>query len=59
MTDSIYTIDDNPGYMYRNGYGVEQNYEEAVKWYRLAEEQGHTDAGKRIAKLIELGYVAD
>ena len=32
------------GVMYRNGYGVLQDYKEAVKWYRLAAEQGHTEA---------------
>ena len=26
--------------MYKNGYGVPLNYKEAVKWYRLAAEQG-------------------
>ena len=26
------------------GLGVEQNYEEAVKWWRLAAEQGDADA---------------
>jgi len=28
------------GEMYDKGLGVIQNYEEAVKWYRLAAEQG-------------------
>ena len=28
------------GVMYENGKGVLQDYEEAVKWYRLAAEQG-------------------
>ena len=30
----------NLGYAYSNGRGVEQDYAEAVKWYRLAAEQG-------------------
>ena len=30
--------------MYANGEGVAQDYEEAVKWYRLAAEQGDTQA---------------
>ena len=30
--------------MYRNGYGVPQDYAEAMKWYRLAAEQGDASA---------------
>ena len=30
--------------MYENGEGVTQNYQEALKWYRLAAEQGNTKA---------------
>jgi hypothetical protein len=29
------------GLMYAKGQGVQQNYDEAVKWYRLAAEQGN------------------
>ena len=32
------------GYAYSNGRGVEQDYAEAVKWYRLAAEQGDATA---------------
>ena len=32
------------GVCYYNGRGVEQNYEEAVKWYKKAAEQGNDDA---------------
>jgi TPR repeat protein len=32
------------GVMYQNGRGVAQNYQEAVRWYRLAAEQGHANA---------------
>ena len=32
------------GVCYDNGQGVEQDYKEAVKWYRKAAEQGHSDA---------------
>ena len=31
----------NLGIMYDNGQGVPQDYKEAVKWYRLAAEQGY------------------
>ena len=30
--------------MYGNGQGVAQDYKEAVKWYRLAAEQGYVAA---------------
>ncbi len=30
--------------MYDNGQGVPQDYAEAVKWYRLAAEQGYAYA---------------
>lgn len=29
---------------YYHGYGITQNYEEAVKWWRLAAEQGYAEA---------------
>jgi len=32
------------GFMYNNGEGVEQDHEEAERWYRLAAEQGHAVA---------------
>jgi len=28
--------------MYRNGYGVEQNISEAMKWYNLSSEYART-----------------
>ena len=34
----------NIGYMYLNGYGVTQNYQEALKWHRLAANQGNAAA---------------
>jgi TPR repeat protein len=30
--------------MYRNGEGVPEDDKQAVKWYRLAAEQGHASA---------------
>lgn len=32
------------GYCYEDGQGVEEDYAEAVRWYRKAAEQGHEDA---------------
>ena len=34
----------NLGVMYAKGEGVEQDFKEAVKWSRLAAEQGHAKA---------------
>ena len=34
----------NLGIMYDNGEGVPENDAEAVKWYRKAADQGHSDA---------------
>ena len=41
------------GVCYENGLGVKQSYEEAVKWYRKAAEQGFAPAQK-VLKI--LGY---
>ncbi len=42
----------NLGIMYENGRGVAQDYAEAVRWYRMAAEQGNA-----IAQLnLGLGY---
>jgi TPR repeat protein len=30
--------------MYNDGYGVAQDYAEAVRWYRLSADQGNTEA---------------
>ncbi|MSQ87523.1 MAG: sel1 repeat family protein [Alphaproteobacteria bacterium] len=32
------------GVMYEIGLGVPQNFDEALKWYRLAADQNHVDA---------------
>ena len=39
------------GWMYRNGQGVPQDDNEALKWYRWAAENGSLDAQQRIAAL--------
>jgi TPR repeat protein len=39
------------GEMYENGWGVPQNFESAVKWYRLAAEQGHASAQYKLKKI--------
>ena len=45
----------NLGGMYRKGRGVEQDYEEAVKWYRQAAEQGHAIAQTNLGWMYRKG----
>ena len=44
----------NLGGMYANGKGVTQDYKEAIKWYRLAADQGNADAKEALPRLIDL-----
>ena len=46
----------NLGLMYKNGYGVPQDYKEAVKWYRLAAEQGYAKAQYNLGVMYDNGY---
>ena len=41
--------------MYKNGRAAPANDAEAFKWYRLAAEQGHTQAQVRLAQLFAKG----
>ncbi|KKL46537.1 hypothetical protein LCGC14_2344550, partial [marine sediment metagenome] len=41
----------NLGVCYKNGEGVKQDQKEAVRLYKLAADQGHADAKKRLAKM--------
>ena len=41
--------------MYYKGEGVAQDYQEAVKWYRLAAEQGDEDAQNNLAVMYQNG----
>lgn len=43
------------GIMYANGQGVQQNHEEAAKWFRAAAEQGVMQAQYRLAELYSSG----
>jgi TPR repeat protein len=43
------------GYMYSTGKGVKQDYEEAVKWYRKAAEQGNDYGQNNLAWMYEHG----
>lgn len=44
------------GNMYGSGKGVDQDYDEAMRWFRKAAEQGSTAAMDNIGVLYELGY---
>ena len=46
----------NLGNMYYWGAGVEQDYEEAVKWYRKAVEQSNNEAQRNLGFMYEYGY---
>ena len=45
----------NLGIMYCNGQGVLQDYKEAVKWYRLAAEQGYAAAQYNLGLMYRNG----
>jgi TPR repeat protein len=45
----------SPGTMHTTGEGVPQNDAEAVKWYRLAAEQGNADAQFAFGVMYEKG----
>ena len=41
--------------MYKNGYGVEKNYPEAVKWYRKSADQGNAAARNNLGLMYYRG----
>lgn len=41
---------------YYYGRGVKKNYEEAVKWYRLAAEKGNSSAQNNLGWMYQKGY---
>ena len=45
----------NLGTCYEKGRGVTQDYNEAVKWYRKAAEQGHANAMSWMGYFFENG----
>lgn len=44
------------GVLYEHGYGIQEDVQEAVKWYRLAAEQGFAPAQYRIWLSYEYGF---
>ena len=45
----------NMGVMYHNGYGVRQDYAEAVKWFRRAAAQGYASAQYNLGVMYKNG----
>ena len=45
----------NLGYMYDNGYGVDQDYSEALKWYQKSVEQGNSRAQNNLGSMYQNG----
>lgn len=43
------------GWMYRNRYGVDKNFNEALKYYLLAAKQGENKAIKQLASMYSTG----
>ena len=45
----------NIGRMYNNGYGIPQNYAEAMKWYRLSAGHGYAKAQYNLGLMYDKG----
>jgi TPR repeat protein len=45
----------NLGYIYEKGYGITQDYTEALKWYRKSAEQGDASAQFSLGYMYEKG----
>ena len=48
--------EDMLGTYYANGFGVEKNEAEAVKWYRKAAEQGSVNAANKLGDCYAYGW---
>ena len=44
------------GYIYQEGFGVPQDYAEAIRLYRLSAEQGYAPAQSQLGTMYEHGY---
>jgi TPR repeat protein len=44
------------GISYYYGYGVSQDYNEAIKWYSKAAEQGHAESQYYLGMIYDNGY---
>ena len=47
---------DNVGWLYQHGWGVAQDYAEAMRWYRKAADQGDARAQANIGELYQHGW---
>lgn len=45
----------NLGWIYSNGHGATQDYQEAAKWFRLAAAQGNANAQLTLGKMYRSG----
>ena len=46
----------NLAFCYENGQGLKQDYEEAVKWYQKAAQQGNVNAMRNLARCYRHGH---
>ena len=49
----------NLGTLYEYGIGMEQNYQEALKWYEKAAAQGDNEAQERIERLLKTTIIIE
>lgn len=49
----------NVGILYRNGSGVAKDYQEAARFFRMADEEGFTDAACRLGDMYIDGLLSD
>ena len=47
----------NIGWLYENGYGVEQDYQRAFEYYEMSARQGNRIAVQNIRHLYYEGYI--
>ena len=52
-TRKLAIAQNNLGWMYYYGLGVEQDYTEALRWFKKAAEQGYVDAQYWVDKLTK------
>ncbi len=50
------TAQNNIGWLYKNGWGVKQDYAEAATWFRRAADQGNATAQVNLGWLYRRGY---
>ena len=48
------TAQNNLGFMYDKGHGLQQDYQQAVYWHRKAAKKGHIGAKNRLSKIFNI-----